>query len=145
MRYIITHPGVACGRPGHDRKLLSHGFTYGVWSQPEGCVIIVNMEDIRNRLQVELSTPNDVLAYFDEAIHIRELYPEDSEIIARAVFDHTHPSLLSFRLDEKLLRLRDEFGALEAPGLSGDDSDPDMYRDELWQRLKNLVNKNRTV
>lgn len=103
------------------------------------------MEDVRNRLQVELSTPSDVQAYFGEAIRIRELRPEDSETIARAVFDHTHPSQLSFRLDEKLLRLRDEFGALEAPGLSDDDADPDMYRNELWRRLKNLVNKNRTA
>lgn len=101
-------------------------------------------EDIRSQLQVEIPTTGDMQAYFAEAIRIQELHPEDSEFIAREVFNRTHPSLLSFQPDEELLWLRDEFGALEAPGLLDDDSDPDEYRDKLWQRLKILVNKNRT-
>jgi hypothetical protein len=103
------------------------------------------MEEIQKRLDIELQNESELLAFYLEAIEVRGDYPEYSEQIARAVFDRAHPYLLSFGISEDASRLRDEFGALEAPGLPEDDSDPDVYRDQLWKRLKNLVNENRTA
>lgn len=106
---------------------------------------MAGVEDIQRQLGTKLLTQGEVLAYFSDAIRTQEANPEASELIAHTVFDHTHPSLLSFELSDEVLQLRDEFGALEAPGFPEDDSDPDAYRDQLWKRVKNLVNKNRTI
>lgn len=87
----------------------------------------------------------DLLDYYQSAIELRELHKDDSEKIARLVFDSTHPSKLSFEPPRLLTEIRNEFGALEAPGMPSDNTDPDTYRDFLWRRLEIMVNKKGTV
>lgn len=103
------------------------------------------MEEIKKQLDKELRNESELISYYLEAIEIRTLHPELSEEIAREVFDQTHPSTLPFIVNDDTQRLRDEFGALEAPGLPDDYTNPDVYREQLWQRLKYIVNENRTV
>lgn len=103
------------------------------------------MKEFHNQLQIELSNQEDLVNYFAKAIQLREQHRDQSEEIARQVFDNTHPALLSFEVNDRLQKIRNEFGALEAPGLLDNDSDPDAYRDDLWRRLKNLINKRGTV
>jgi hypothetical protein len=97
------------------------------------------MEEIRRRLDKELREESELAAYYLEAIELRMVHPELSEEIAREVFDRTHPSVLVFSIRDDVSQLRDEFGALEAPGLPDNGSDPDEYRDALWRRLKDFV------
>lgn len=103
------------------------------------------MNDEQERLQPTISDPVDVMALFVTALKEQQADKERSEAIAHEVFERTHPSQLTFDLPDDLSRLRDEFGALEAPGLPDDDSDPDEYRDALWERLFSLVHEKRTV
>jgi hypothetical protein len=95
--------------------------------------------------RMRLSNKDDVIELFLTAVDERRLNKELSESIAHNVFDRTHPSQLTFELPHELVELRNEFGALEAPGLPEDDSDPDEYRDALWERLSLLVHEKRTV
>lgn len=97
-----------------------------------------------------LSNESEVLDYYIDAIQYRNSHKDESPEIAMHVFDKTHPiTQLSFPISEETDQLRDEFGALEAPGMPEDDEkDPDEEVDELWLRLLNLVNKvkeNKTV
>jgi hypothetical protein len=92
-----------------------------------------------------LSNKADVIELFLTAINERRLNKGQSESIARDVFDRTHPSQLTFELPHELTELRNEFGALEAPGLPEDNSDPEEYRDALWDRLLVLVHEKSTV
>jgi len=49
---------------------------------------------------------------------------------------------LSFPISTETDQLRDEFGALEAPGMPEDDEkDPAEEVNELWLRLLDLINK----
>lgn len=50
------------------------------------------------------------------ALMCRARTPVDSPEIARWTFDATNPQRLAFSLDPGLEKIRDEFGALEAPG-----------------------------
>ncbi len=101
------------------------------------------MNDEQERLKPRISDPSDVIALFVMALNERQANKERSEAIAHEVFERTHPSQLSFTLPDELSRLRDEFGALEAPGLPEDGSDPGVYRDALWERLFLLVQEKR--
>lgn len=103
------------------------------------------MTDEQERLRPTMSDPADVIALFVMALNERRANKDRSEAIAHEVFERTHSSQLSFDLPDDLSRLRDEFGALEAPGLPDDDSDPDEYRDTLWDRLFSLVQSKRIV
>ena len=103
------------------------------------------MEENKHHLQTKIHNQSELVDYFAEAIRIREQHPDQSEAIARQVFDNTHPALLSFEVSQQIQIIRNEFGALEAPGLPDDDTDPDVYRDHLWQRVKKIVNKKGTV
>ncbi len=101
------------------------------------------MNDGHERLKPRISDSADVIALFVTALNERQVNKERSEAIAHEVFERTHPSLLSFDLSDDLSRLRDEFGALEAPGLPDDGTDPDEYRNALWERLFLLVQEKR--
>lgn len=96
----------------------------------------------------DLTSESDVLDYYVDAIHYRNSHKSESTEIAIHVFNRTHPKVrLSFAINRKVERLRDEFGALEAPGMPEDDTeDPNDYSDRLWARLLNLTeNEKRTV
>jgi hypothetical protein len=90
-----------------------------------------------------LSNELEVLDFFEAAIRYREDHKAQSSEIAVHVFDKAHPKpQLSFPIADDIDNLRNEFGALEAPGMpEDDDKDPDEYDDELWTRLNNLVTK----
>jgi len=90
-----------------------------------------------------LSNETEVLDYYVDAIHYRNAHKDESPDIAIHVFDRTHPKIrLSFPTSSEIDKLRDEFGALEAPGMPEDnEKNPDEYIDEVWMRLLNLVNK----
>lgn len=95
-----------------------------------------------------ITDESDVLDYYIDAINYRNAHKDESVDIAMHVFDRTHPkSRLSFPISTAIERLRDEFGALEAPGMpENDDEDPSDHIDRLWSRLLNLVeNEKRTV
>ena len=96
----------------------------------------------------DLTDELDILNYFIDAIQYRTSHKNESLDVAMHVFDRTHPrGRLSFPISAATERLRDEFGALEAPGMpENDDEDPDEYMDKLWLRLLNMVeNEKRTV
>lgn len=59
--------------------------------------------------------------------------------IARFVFDVTHETTLGIPSNDDIQLIRQEFGALEAPGLPEDNSDPEAYEDKLWARLRSTV------
>lgn len=88
-----------------------------------------------------LANELDVLNYYSDAIYYRNAHKSESVDIAVHVFDRTHPKgRLSFPISAEVDRLRDEFGALEAPGMPEDDEkDPDEYVDEVWQLLDDRV------
>ena len=89
----------------------------------------------------QLSNEREVLDYFIAAILYRNDHKAESPSIAIHVFDMTHPLLkLSFPISTITDRLRDEFGALEAPGMPEDDNkDPEEDIDESWVRLYKLI------
>lgn len=103
------------------------------------------MESFLTPFDLKHADATGLLDYYRLAIDFRKQHKDESEEIARLVFDATHPSKLSFEVPHYLLDIRDEFGALEAPGMPSDESDPDVYRDSLWNRLELIVNKKRTV
>lgn len=83
-----------------------------------------------------------VLEYFRVALHTRARSREASSGIAHTVFTMTSPEYLNFTPSGHVSRLRDEFGALEAPGLEHQDSSEDQatdFEDKLWKRLEGLV------
>ena len=82
---------------------------------------------------------DDILVFFEYALGYRELHKEESGEIARFVFDMTHDDTTGLKLDRDLAQIRDEFGALEAPGQS--DLDAKNYVDTLWARLSEIVNE----
>lgn len=94
---------------------------------------------------IEHADASGLLDYYRSAVDFRKQNKDKSEEIARTVFDTTHSSRLSFEMPHYLMVIRDEFGALEAPGAPSDDTDPDIYRDALWRRLELIVNRKRTV
>lgn len=85
---------------------------------------------------------DQVLEYFRVALHLRARSRAASSEIARAVFTMTSSEFLNFTPSAHLSRIRDEFGALEAPGLEHQDSSEDEaneFEDKLWKRLEGLV------
>lgn len=88
-----------------------------------------------------LSKESDVLDYFINAIQYRNMHKDRSADIAMHVFDMTHPKLrLTFPIDSKTNQLRDEFGALEAPGWSEDETKSRKEsEDEAWNLVLDLV------
>lgn len=81
----------------------------------------------------------DILSFFNEAILYRQNHKEESEKIALFVFDKTHESKLGLLYNKRIDTIRNEFGALEAPGMPDDDQDPDDFVDYLWDRLRIIV------
>jgi hypothetical protein len=97
-----------------------------------------------------LTNESEVLDYYIDAINYRNAQKEESAVIAMHVFDRTHPILmLTFPIDDTTDSLRNEFGALEAPGWSEDETKSlEESEDEAWEYVHGLVNKakqNRTV
>lgn len=89
-----------------------------------------------------LLNESDVLDYYVTAIQYRNTHKAESAEIAMHVFDKTHQMWLPFPVSDEADRLRDEFGALEAPGMpENDEKDPDEEVDELWLRLLNMINE----
>ena len=88
-----------------------------------------------------IETHEDLRVYFRLAIQLRFANREQSAQIARCVFNQTHRSRLTFTLTEKESRIRDEFGALEAPGsfCTKDENLQKAREDELWRRLEDLL------
>lgn len=88
-----------------------------------------------------ITNESELLDYYINAIYYRTDHKDASAAIAMHVFDATHPDLkLSFPISEAAGNIRNEFGALEAPGMPDDDmKDPDEYMDDLWNRLHNLI------
>ena len=80
----------------------------------------------------------DVFLFFLGALDYREAHPEESEKIALFVFDATH----KFIFDNDIETIRNEFGALEAPG-EPENGNPDDYREALWTRLRLMVERMR--
>lgn len=98
----------------------------------------------------DLAGESDVLDYFAAAIQYRNAHKNESADIAMHVFDRTHPrGRLTFPIGAEIDRLRDEFGALEAPGMPDNDTQSfEDHEDEVWLRLLNLIEdakKSRTV
>jgi hypothetical protein len=90
-----------------------------------------------------LYNETDVLDYYVAAIEYRNDHKDQSAKIALHAFRRTNPKgMLSFTADEKLERLRYEFGALEAPGWSEDETkNLEESQDEAWKYVLNLVEK----
>lgn len=86
-------------------------------------------------------TRADILTFFSRAIEYRENHKKESGKIAQFVFDTTHKSRLGELFDDDIEFLRNEFGALEAPGLPPDKMTGDEYVDCLWGRLEVMVEK----
>jgi hypothetical protein len=98
-----------------------------------------------NQYPFERSLHNelDVLDYYSDAINYRNRHKDQSLDIALHVFRRTNPKgMLSFAPSERLMQLRFEFGALEAPGWSKDETKTlEESEDEAWQYLLNLIKK----
>lgn len=60
----------------------------------------------------DIKTSDDLLRFFQAAVEYRRQHKEESEKIARFVFDATHQAKLNIPLTSSLERIRDEFGAL---------------------------------
>lgn len=87
-----------------------------------------------------------VRRYWLSEIECRHSNVSRSEEIARRAFDNTHISVLGFSLPADYERVRNEFGALEAPGahegISGQFPDSqEAYENSLWLRLSEEVNQ----
>ena len=85
----------------------------------------------------------DVLDYYAAAIEYRSDHKEQSVEIALHVFRKTNPKgMLPFTASDKLERLRYEFGALEAPGWSEDETKTlEESQDQAWEHVLDLVEK----
>jgi hypothetical protein len=89
-----------------------------------------------------LPNESEVLEYYIDAIKYRDGHKDESLEIATHVFDKTHTLQLGFSVDESMDRLRDEFGALEAPGWSKDETKSlEESEEEAWNYVSNLINK----
>ena len=91
-------------------------------------------------------TPNlknrrDIFLFFNEALAYRKSHQEESERIALFVFDTTHEDKLGKIYDQKIEKIRNEFGALEAPGMPKNGQDADNFREKLWDRLARIVHE----
>lgn len=89
-------------------------------------------------------TALEVIEFYEVAIAYRSSHKNESETIARYVFDCTFSFVeKSSRLawGQEVIKLRYEFGALEAPGRPPEEStdNDDEYVDRLWLRLTKLV------
>ena len=81
-----------------------------------------------------------VKAIFLEALEYREVHKDESHRIAIGVFCVTSAEKLGVELPARFSRVRDEFGALEAPGMSPDGSQSQSeFEDSLWRRLHAMV------
>ncbi|MGD8374282.1 MAG: hypothetical protein PVI21_05520 [Candidatus Woesebacteria bacterium] len=81
----------------------------------------------------------DIISFFNEALLYRQSHKNQSEKIACFVFDTTHESKIGLLYNKRIDTIRNEFGALEAPGLPDNNQDPDEFADYLWSRLGLLV------
>lgn len=88
-----------------------------------------------------LENVEDVLHFFLHAIEYRGSHKSESQKIARFVFDATYQAKIEMPFSQGLERIRYEFGALEAPGQPDDDGDPDVFVDQLWDRLRLIIEK----
>lgn len=96
------------------------------------------MQDLPN--SAEVSRTEDVKNIFLKALDFREAAKDQSCQIALDVFDRTSEQQLTFELPVEYSRVRDEFGALEAPGSPPNDSQPQLeFEDFLWRRLRTMV------
>ena len=87
----------------------------------------------------DFKTQKDIFLFFAQAIVYRSSHKKESEKIARFVFDVTHNSRLGALYTDGIDVIRNEFGALEAPGAPDNSIRPDQYVDYLWDRLRLIV------
>lgn len=98
----------------------------------------------------DINNKAELLEYYLDAISYRNKHKELSKDIALHVFGRTNSNgMLSFEVPENIVKVRFEFGALEYPGWSDDESkDLEESEDEAWQYVLDMVNnqiKNGTV
>jgi hypothetical protein len=94
------------------------------------------MENLQK--DADLSSDEGVLNFYKSVLKYRDLHKDRSEEIARFTFDSTFEVSSRLAIDEKVKKIRYEFGALEAPG-SLDNVPDGEYVDMLWARLAGLV------
>lgn len=87
----------------------------------------------------DFKTNRDIFSFFNRAILYRNNHKEESGKVARFVFDTTHKSKLGSLYSENIDSIRNEFGALEAPGRPADNSDLNEFIDHLWDRLRLII------
>ena len=102
------------------------------------------MKEFKHKLTEPLNNQQQVVDLYRVAIATRSLSPRDSDKIAIATFNATHPSKLNFQPSDKLEKLRFELGALEAPGdfLTYPEHtfvNQEEFEDFLWARFSKLV------
>lgn len=85
----------------------------------------------------------EALDYYIDAIQYRNAHKDESTEVALHVFRRTNPNgMLSFLASKEFQGLRYEFGALEAPGWSDDETKSlEESEDEAWDYVFGLVNK----
>lgn len=89
-----------------------------------------------------LNNESDLIRFFQYAIEYRNNHKDESTKVAMFVFDTTFQDNLSFSLPKYLDDVRNEFGALEAPGSAPDNEDQEAFEDKLWDRLHLIIEKN---
>lgn len=94
------------------------------------------MHKMPNQVTNPRLTRADFYDLFREAISRKES-GEPGSNVARAIFDRTHPQNLLFCMTAMESRLRDEIGALEAPGESEGEDIAETER-ILWDRFNQM-------
>lgn len=90
---------------------------------------------------LNFQTRVDIFSFFLSAIGYREKHKDQSEQVALYVFNVTHKNKLGILYSDDIDAIRNEFGALEAPGQPDDNTEPDVFVDHLWDRLRAIIEK----
>lgn len=81
----------------------------------------------------------DLLRFYRQTAIRRADEPSNSCTIAEEAYLASAPKNLRFELTAKMARIRDELGALSAPGAPDTDQSYSLYEDQLWSRFINML------
>lgn len=102
----------------------------------------INYMKLSYKTSKDINSREEFVDYYLEAIDYRNKNKSElsSDELALRVFNDIHQGELSFTLGDDLERIRDEMGALSAPGAPDeDDVDYGEYEDRLWSELRAMV------
>lgn len=90
-----------------------------------------------------IETKKDLFRFWFAALEYRKLHQDIERNLAHFIFTTSlEAGRRMSEYDDQLNAITFEFGALEAPGMPDDESiHPELYSDQLWNRLDGIVRK----